>query len=63
MFVEDGWVRVAVLEGDPRLQRVVVLEFPSLEQLKAFHASPEYQSLKSIRQRASRSIAYAVEGV
>jgi uncharacterized protein (DUF1330 family) len=54
---------VTLLEGDARLQRVVVLEFPNMAQLKAFHASSEYQSLVAGRQRAARSIMYGVEGL
>jgi uncharacterized protein (DUF1330 family) len=51
------------LEGDVAPHRVVVLEFADMTKLKAFYGSPEYQRLIPIRQRASRSKLFAVEGV
>ena len=52
------------LEGDWRPQRVVVLEFPSVEQAKAWHASPAYQAILPIRQRHARTnFLTVVEGV
>lgn len=50
------------LEGDWSPQRVVILEFPSMTQLKAWHNSPEYQPLRAIRDRAAKSVLVAVEG-
>jgi len=54
---------VATLEGPPPLARVVVLEFPSLSQAKAWWASPEYAPAKALRQRTARSRLVAVAGV
>ena len=52
------------LEGDWQPQRIVVLEFPSLEQAKAWHASPEYQAILPLRLRHARTnFLTAVEGV
>ena len=52
------------LEGDvPINNRLVILEFPGMEQLKAFYNSAEYQPLLAIRQRAAKSKLLAVEGV
>jgi uncharacterized protein (DUF1330 family) len=51
-----------LLEGGPLPQRTVVLEFPSMAQLKAWYHSPEYQPLAALRQRASKGTLYAVEG-
>jgi uncharacterized protein (DUF1330 family) len=51
------------LEGDAPINRLVILEFPGMEQLKAFYNSAEYQPLLAIRQRAAKSILLAVEGV
>jgi uncharacterized protein (DUF1330 family) len=51
------------LEGAIAAHRVVVLEFPDMARLKAFFASPDYQPLIAVRQRASRSSLIAVEGV
>jgi uncharacterized protein (DUF1330 family) len=51
-----------VLEGDWDVDRVVVLEFPSLDQAKAWYHSPEYQEVLPIRQAAARGRAVIVEG-
>ncbi len=51
------------LEGDVAPHRVVVLEFADMAKLKAFYESPEYRRLLPIRQKASRSRLFAVEGV
>ena len=52
-----------VLEGDASPKRVVIMEFADLAHLKAFYDSAEYQPLKALRQRASRSSLLAVQGV
>jgi uncharacterized protein (DUF1330 family) len=41
----------------------VVIEFDSMEQLKGFYFSAEYQALAKIRQSASVGNIVAVEGV
>jgi uncharacterized protein (DUF1330 family) len=51
-----------VLEGEWELDRLVVLEFPSVEQAKAWYDSPEYQEVAPIRQGASRGRAVIVDG-
>jgi uncharacterized protein (DUF1330 family) len=43
------------IEGHWQPQRIVVLEFPSVEQAKAWHASPEYQEIVPIRERHART--------
>jgi uncharacterized protein (DUF1330 family) len=53
----------AVLEGDWPSQRLVVLEFPSAEQARAWYGSPAYQRILPIRQRHARSKLLLVEGV
>jgi len=50
------------LEGDWNPQRVVVLEFPSVERAKEWWHSPEYAEAKSIRQRAATTKMLVVEG-
>nr|ACN58758.1 protein of unknown function DUF1330 [uncultured bacterium BLR8] len=52
-----------LLEGGPAPARVVVLEFPSMERLRAFYDSPEYVQVKHIRVNAARTRMFAVEGV
>jgi uncharacterized protein (DUF1330 family) len=52
------------LEGHWQPQRVVVLEFPSVEQARAWHASPAYQAIISIRhQYATTNFLTVVQGV
>ena len=52
------------LEGDWRPQRVVVLEFPTVERAKAWHASPEYAAIAPIRHRHARTnFLTVVDGV
>lgn len=53
---------VTVLEGAGVPQRQVILEFPSMTQLRAFYDSPDYQRLVAIRQAASTGTLFAIEG-
>ena len=50
------------LEGDWNPQRIVVLEFPSVEKAKAWWASEGYAPAKAIRQSASKTKMIVVEG-
>jgi uncharacterized protein (DUF1330 family) len=52
-----------VLEGSWSPRRCVVLEFPSMAQLKTWYASPEYRPLIAIRERTTRSNLVMVEGL
>jgi uncharacterized protein (DUF1330 family) len=53
-IVEGGWF--------PR--RLVILEFPTMDALEDFYLSPDYQSLKILRQQSSITHgAVAVEGM
>ena len=54
---------VEVFEGAPETHRQVLLEFPSMEQLRAFYDAPEYQELKRLRQRASTGRLIAMQGM
>ena len=51
-----------VLEGDWRPKRVVVLEFPSMEQAKRWYDSEEYRAPKALRLKTSRGRLVLVEG-
>ncbi len=51
------------LEGDWTPERIVVLEFPSLERAKQWWSSPEYRDAKAIRMRAAQTRMIAIEGV
>jgi uncharacterized protein (DUF1330 family) len=54
---------VETIEGKPFGDRLVVLEFPSADAVKAFTASPEYEEVKKIRQAASEATFLLAEGV
>ncbi len=51
------------LEGDWAPQRLVILEFPSVAQAKAWWDSPEYRPAREMRQRTTISKMVVVEGV
>ncbi len=52
-----------LLEGEGALRRQILLEFPTLADLRAFYDTPQYQPLKALRQRASNGRLVAIEGV
>ena len=54
---------VEVLEGDRQPHRQVILEFPDMAALKSFYRSPEYRALIAVRQCATTSHLFAIEGV
>jgi uncharacterized protein (DUF1330 family) len=54
---------VAMLEGEMHPHRVVILEFPSLEQARLWYASPEYAKAIAARKGAAVFRMLAVEGV
>ncbi len=51
-----------VLEGAREPARLVVLEFPTTEQARAWWASPEYAEAKALRQATSESQLLIAEG-
>lgn len=51
-----------MLEGSDQLRRVVLIEFPSLQQAKDWYHSPEYQQIKSLRAGAAVGTITAIEG-
>jgi uncharacterized protein (DUF1330 family) len=54
---------VAVLEGDWRPKRLVLLEFEDLEAAKRWYDSPEYQEARRLREGAATLHVVAVEGL
>jgi len=56
-------VMVEVLEGDWKPERVVVVEFESMEQAQQWYKSPAYTKAKDILQRAASVKVILVEGV
>ena len=51
------------LEGDWPERRRVIIEFPSIEQAKAWYASPEYAKPLAMRKAASKGRLVFLEGV
>lgn len=51
------------LEGEPVNERVVVIEFPSLEMAKSWYNSIEYQNAKKLRDGAAEASFYAISGI
>ena len=51
-----------VYEGDYEPRRLVLLEFPSLDDWDRFYLSDEYQMLKPLRDQCSHSRLVAVSG-
>jgi uncharacterized protein (DUF1330 family) len=61
-FIVRGGESVT-LEGEWNPQRIVVVEFPTLEKAKAWWNSPLYAPAKLIRQRAAHTRMIAVQGI
>lgn len=55
--------KTEALEGEWNPQRIVVLEFPSVERAKEWWHSPEYSEARGIRQRAATTKMIVVEGM
>ncbi len=56
-------VVVEVLEGDWETERVIVVEFESMEQARQWYMSPAYTKAKDILRRAASVQVILVEGV
>jgi uncharacterized protein (DUF1330 family) len=55
--------QMQALEGDWKPKRIVVTEFPSIEQARRWYDSEEYRALKALRLRTARGSVVLVEGV
>jgi uncharacterized protein (DUF1330 family) len=51
-----------VVEGMWPSERIVILEFPSLEQARGWYSDPDYQELIPARHQATRSHILFIEG-
>jgi len=65
MLAHGGQVRaigrdLEVMEGEHDGRRLIVLEFPSMEQLKAFWHSDAYARIKPLREGGAEVDAWAV---
>jgi len=54
--------RIEILDGDWNPQRVVVIEFPGMEQAKRWRTSPDYGKACQIRDQAATTRMLLVEG-
>ena len=54
---------VEPLEGGWNPKRIVVVQFPSIDQARKWYRSPEYAPLIKLRQKASKGKLVLVEGV
>ena len=60
-FIVRGGEKLT-LEGPTENRRVVVLEFPTIEQARTFYDSPEYRHAKSFREGAAKASFILVDG-
>lgn len=51
------------IEGDWKPNRLVILEFPSMEQARRWYDSEEYREPKTLRIKSGRTNLLMVEGV
>jgi uncharacterized protein (DUF1330 family) len=54
--------KTVTLEGPAAKNRVVVIEFPSLQKAEEFYSSPEYTAARKLREGAATAQFIAVEG-
>jgi uncharacterized protein (DUF1330 family) len=59
-IVRGGQTEIA--EGDWQPQRLVIIEFPSMEQAQAWYHSAEYAPAKALRQRYSEGKLLFADG-
>ena len=50
-----------VREGEDQPHTAVIIEFPSLEQARAWYEADDYQELKALRQRSARTTLLLVD--
>jgi uncharacterized protein (DUF1330 family) len=50
------------LTGDWTPERIVIVEFPTFEQMWTWNSSPEYRELAPLRLRSTKTRAVALEG-
>ena len=60
-FIVRGGAHQTV-EGDWKPNRLVILEFPSMDQARRWYGSEEYREPKAMRLRAGRTNVVLVEG-
>lgn len=53
--------KAAELAGQAHGERIVIAEFPDLESLQRWHASPEYQALIALREAGAEVVLTAYD--
>ena len=61
-FIARGGESVT-LEGPEENRRVVIVEFPALDNIREFYASPEYKEAMKLREGAAEMELLGVAGV
>jgi uncharacterized protein (DUF1330 family) len=51
------------LEGPFETRRIVILQFPSVEKAKEFYNSPEYRTIRRLREGAAAGELVVIEGL
>lgn len=54
---------ILALEGEPKTDRVVIIEFPDIQAAQAFHTSPAYQPVLAMRKEAATSTVVVLLGI
>ena len=54
---------VELLEGQPDKRHIALFEFPSIEAIRAFWNSPEYDPVKALRSGAATLKIWAIPGL
>lgn len=54
---------IEVLDGDFAPKRVTIVEFPTMDDARAWYGSPEYERVKPIRLENAESSMVLVEGL
>lgn len=52
-----------VIEGAWAMPRTVVMRFPTREDVRRWHADPDYKALAELRHRSARANIVLVEGI
>jgi uncharacterized protein (DUF1330 family) len=61
-FIARGGTTVT-LEGPEETRRIVIVEFPTLDDAQAFYHSPEYAAARKLREDFTSAEFIAVDGV
>lgn len=51
-----------ILEGAPKLERFVIVEFPSIEQARRWYDSDEYRPVRALRHKWADTDLFLIEG-